>query len=82
MAWTSKEEEAMYLVRLHMGIMKADKKKELSEIYSCLIFPRPRHSWSDVKRTTVWGVILVTMWDEEHLLKNIQVAMVLILGQG
>ena len=36
--WTSKEEEAMYLVHLHMGIIKDDKKKELSELYSRLIF--------------------------------------------
>ena len=49
MAWTSKKEEAMYLVRLYLEVMKVDKKKELSELYSCLIFSRPRHSWSDVK---------------------------------
>ena len=76
--WTYKGEEAMYLVHLHMGIIKVDKKKELNELYSRLIFPRPGHSWGDVKRTTIWGVILVTMWDKEHLLY----AMVSILGQG
>ena len=71
MAWASKEEEAMNLVRLHMGVMKDDKKKELSELYAPLIFPQQGNAWSNVKWTTIWGVTLVTMWDEEHLLWNI-----------
>ena len=83
MAWASKEEEAMNVVRLHMGVMEERKKKELSELYDQLIFPRRGHAWSDVKWTTIWGVTLVTMWDEEHLLRNIQYAMILeMLGMG
>ena len=49
MAWASKEEEAMNVVRLHMGIMEERKKKELSELYDHLIFPRRGHAWSDIK---------------------------------
>ena len=74
MAWASKEEEAMDIIGKHMGIMRLEKKKELSEIYSKLIFPQQAHgrlNWTDVKWTIHWGVTFVTMWDEEHLLKNI-----------
>ena len=39
MAWASKEEEAMDIFGKHMGVMRLEKKKELSEIYSKLIFP-------------------------------------------
>ena len=40
MAWASKEEEAMDIIGKHMRVMRLEKKKELSEIYSKLIFPR------------------------------------------
>ena len=40
MAGASKEEEAMDIVGKHMGVMRLEKKKELSEIYSKLIFPQ------------------------------------------
>ena len=40
MAWASKEEEAMEIVGKHMGVMRLEKKKELSKIYSKLIFPQ------------------------------------------
>ena len=75
MAWTSLEEEAMDIVGKHMQVMRPKKNKELSEIYSKLIFPRQGLDWTDVKWTTQWGVTFVTMWDEEHLLKNIKFAM-------
>ena len=83
MTWASKEEEAMEISGKHMSIMRLKKKKELSEIYSKLIFPRQGQNWMDVKWTTHWGVTFVTMWDEEHLLKNIQYAMLLeMMGLG
>ena len=83
MAWASKEEEAMDIIGKHMGVMRLEKKKELSEIYAKLIFPRQGQNWTDVKWTTHWGVTFVTMWDEEHLLKNIQYAMLLeMMGLG
>ena len=77
MAWASKEEEAMDIIGKHMGVMRLEKKKELSEIYAKLIFPRQGLNWTDVKWTTHWGVTFVTMWDEVHLLKNIQYAMLM-----
>ena len=40
MAWTSLEEEAMDIIGKHMQVMRLDKKRELSEIYTKLIFPR------------------------------------------
>ena len=67
----------MDIVGKHMRVMRLEKKKELSEIYSKLIFPQQGLNWTDVKWTTHWGVTFVTMWDEEHLLKNIQYAMIL-----
>ena len=63
MAWACKEEEAMDIIGKHMGIMRLEKKKELSEIYSKLIFLRHGQNWTDVKWTTHWGVTFVTMWD-------------------
>ena len=83
MAWALKEEEAMYVLRFHMGVMKFDKKKELSDLYCCLIFPRQGDSWNDVKWTTQWGVTFVTMLGKEHLLKNIPLAMIQeMMGMG
>ena len=73
----------MYLVRLHMGVMQERKKEELKDLYARLIFPQNGNAWSNLKWTTTYGVTLVTMWDEEHLLKNIQYAMILeMLGLG
>ena len=40
MAWESCEEEAMNIVNKHMREMRTEKKKELNELYSWLIFPR------------------------------------------
>ena len=83
MAWASKEEEAMSIVRLHMGVMKYDKKQEMSNLYTRLIFPNLGNSWSNVQWTTHGGVTYVTMWDNEHLLKNIKYAMMMeMLGLG
>ena len=76
MAWGSREEEAMDIISKHMHVMTTKKKKGLSELYSRLIFPRQGQGWSDVKWTTHWGVTFVTMWDEEHLIKNIHFAMI------
>ena len=83
MAWVCKEEEAMDIIGKHMGVMRLEKKKELSEIYTKLIFPRHGLNWTNVKWTTHWGVTFVTMWDEEHLLKNIQYTMLMeVMGIG
>ena len=76
MAWESKEEHAMLVVRDHMKVMDEKKKLELSELYTKLIFPLQGNSWTDVKWTTKWGVTFVTMWDKEHLMKNIRFAMI------
>ena len=83
MAWESKEEQAMFIVKDHMKVMDEKKKHELSELYTKLIFPLWGNSWTDVKWTTKWGVTFVMMWDEEHLLKNIRFAMIQeMMGQG
>ena len=44
MAWASKEEEAMDIIGKHMGVMRLEKKKVLSEIDSKFIFPRQRQN--------------------------------------
>ena len=49
MAWESLEEEAMSIVSKYMREMRTEKKKELSELYSQLIFPRQGQDWTDVK---------------------------------
>ena len=76
MAWETHEEEAMNIVFRHMRKMRIEKKKEINELYSRHLFPRQGQNWTDVKWTTHWGVAFVTMWDEEHLIKNIQFAMI------
>ena len=76
MAWMSLEEEAMDAIGKHMRVMRLEKKREVSKLYSKLIFPKQGQNWTDVKWTTHWGVTFVTMWDEEHLIKNIQYAMI------
>ena len=76
MAWETCEEEAMNIVRKHMHKMRIEKKKKISELYSRHFFPRQGQNWTDVKWTTHWGVTFVTMWDEEHLIKNIQFSMI------
>ena len=76
MAWESLEEEAMNIVSKHMHEMRTEKKKELGELYSRLIFPRQGQDWTNVKWNTHWGVTFVTMWDKEHLIKSIQFAMI------
>ena len=73
MAWDSCEEEAMNVISKHMHEMRTEKKKELNELYSRLIFPRQGWDWT---RTTHWGVTFVTMWDKKHLIKNIQFTMI------
>ena len=42
MAWTSTEEEAMDIIGKHMQSMRLEKKRELNELYSRLIFPKTR----------------------------------------
>ena len=76
MAWGTCEEEAMNIINNHMCEMRIEKKKEISELYSRHLFPRQGQNWTDVKWTTHWGVTFVTMRDEEHLIKNIQFAMI------
>ena len=40
MAWTSLEEEAMEVIGKYMRVMRLERKRELSELYARLIFPR------------------------------------------
>ena len=68
MAWETSEEEAMNIVNKHMRKMRIEKKKKISELFSQHLFPR---QGQNCKWTTHWGVTFVTMWDEDHLIKNI-----------
>ena len=61
MAWVSKEEEALEIIVQHMRVMDKDKKKELIELYTSLIFPRQNSTWDDIKWSTLWGITFVTM---------------------
>lgn len=83
MAWASKEEEAMNIVKLHMGVMDYEQKKKTCKIYTQLFFPELDNTWSNVQWVTLQGVTYVTMWDHEHLLRNIKFAMIAeMLGVG
>ena len=68
MAWVSKEEEALEIITQHMRVMDANKKEELSDFYTNLIFPRQNSTWDDIKWTTLWGITFVTMKSHDHLL--------------
>ena len=81
----------MYLVEQRMGVIKDNRKEELSEIYSQLIFfERVKvwsmecgDAWDFFKWTTHKGVAFLTMWDKEHMLKNIGYAMIQeLMGKG
>ena len=76
MSWETCEEEAMDVISKHMRETRAEKKKEISKFLSQNLFPRQGQNWIDVKWTTHWGVTFVTMWDEEHQIKNVQFAMI------
>ena len=77
MAWASKEDEFLDIAGHQMRVMSFERKRELSESYSKHIFPQQGLNWTDVQWTTHWGVTFVTMWDEEHLMKNIRYAMLM-----
>ena len=53
MAWVSKEEEALEIIVQHMRVMDKDKKKELNELYTSLIFSRQNSTRDDIKWTTL-----------------------------
>ena len=76
MAWVSKKEEALEIIMQHMRVMDEEKKEELSDIYSCLIFPKLNSTWDDIKGTTLWGITFVIMWIHDHLFWNIWLAMI------
>lgn len=76
MAWASTQEEALYKVGQHMGILPMEKKKELSDLYRRLIFPDLGWSWQETMWTTRGAITIVTMWDDDHLLRNIRLAMI------
>ena len=76
MAWTTKEEEAIGIVVQHMRVMDDGIKEDLCDLYTRLIFPRQNCTWDDIKWTNVWGITFVTTWSHEHLLWNLQLAMI------
>ena len=76
MAWVSKEEEALDIITQHMRVMDEDKKEELNDLYTCLIFFRQSSTWDDINQTTLWGITFVTIWSHDHLLWNIWLAMI------
>ena len=84
MTWASKEEQVMHLVRQHMERMSPEKKRVLIEHYSTIFFPREtQNNYDDVKWTTSFGVTFVTMWDREHLMGNLRLAMIKeMIGEG
>ena len=66
----------MDIIGKHMQSMRLEKKRELSNLYSRLMFPQQGQNWTGIKWTTHWGVTFVTMWDEDHLIKNIKFSMI------
>ena len=48
MAWASLEEEAMDIIGKHMRVMRLEKKREIDELYTRLIFPRQGQDLTNV----------------------------------
>ena len=44
MAWMKKEEEDIEIVVQHMRVMEEERKEDLYNLYSCLIFPKRNHT--------------------------------------
>ena len=77
MAWSTKEELVMVVVRRHMEGMSSPRKTDLITYYSNAFFRHEQQSgWNNVRWTTRGGVTFVTMWDEEHLYNNLRLAMI------
>ncbi len=83
MAWTSKEEQAMSLIQLHMRVMPIEKKTELNQIYSQHLFSNRRNAGIPDQWDERWGIVFITMAERGHLLRNIGFAMIQeMLGLG
>ena len=77
MTWESTKEQVMQVIKQHMTGMSLSKKETLVKYYAKAFFNlREQEGYSYVRWITSHGVILVTMWDEEHLLNNLRLAMV------
>ena len=77
MAWSTKEEQVMDIVRKHMEGMSFSRKNDLAMYYSKAFFRHEQQSgWNNVRWTTRGGITFVTMWDEEHLYNNLRLAMI------
>ena len=73
----------MSIVENHMNVMDFEMKEKMYHLYEELLFPSPSDYWSNAKWTTSMGVTYITMWDNDHLLGNINFAMIMeILGFG
>ena len=73
----------MNIVKLHMGVMNYEAKKRTCEVYMQAFFPELDTSWTNNQWTTLGGVTYVTMWDPEHLIRNIKFFMIAeMLGIG
>ena len=75
MAWESPAEEVMSIVGNHMAVMDLENRVRMCERFTEIFFPNRLESWGHAMWVTHWGVTFVTMWNEEHLMRNINYAM-------
>ena len=73
MAWNSTKDAALNVIGLHMGVMKPERKQELSDFYAQNIFgpDRERIQWD--RR---WGIVFVNLRGKNTLMKNIRFFMI------
>lgn len=76
MAWKSPAKEVMSIVGNHMAIMDLENRVRMCERRAKIFFPNCLESWGHAMWVTHWGVIFVTMWNEEHLMRNFNYAMI------
>ena len=73
----------MAIVKTHMIHMDYERKQKLAKYYVQCFFPNQGNNWSNVTWKMQDGVVYISMWDNEHLLKNIKLAMILeMIGMG
>ena len=74
MAWESRADEVMPIVGNHMAVMDDENRIRMCEIFAEIFFPNRHESWGHAIWVTHWGVTFVTMWNEEHSMRNISYA--------
>ena len=76
MAWRSREEEALARVREHLEMTSRFIRWDFMMGVTSAVFPRQGVNGAQTKWITRGDVTRITLWGRQHLLNNLQVAIV------